>query len=303
LISRKSAVTAENLQNYKDLITSATEDLQSHLENMDEKLETIFEQTVTGSDSNAAERQLIKEEQLSTKKCLQICAQLSEHIDQIQLAPEHRGRSYKGIDPDSSPGKIVNEGLEECKDTVRHMKAKLEKHLQDIKDQMVTKMKTLMTSKEDFAELARLQDEMEAIRQCMAICSKADTHMNENITIIDNYGLGDSVQFLVSNEGKTIHGTNRGLGWRNRQVGGHLNDMSIQQLSRDMTSINIRTTGDAGSPSEKNASSVASDGAQRGPVPGFRERYGEGFKLMSESNPNVTKSSSRPGKSGPNSPP
>lgn len=46
---------------------------------------------------------------------------------------------------------------------------------------------------------------------------------------------------MVSTSGQVIHGKNCGLGWRTRQVGGHLSDDSVQQLSRDMTSINLRS--------------------------------------------------------------
>jgi hypothetical protein len=63
---------------------------------------------------------------------------------------------------------------------------------------------------------------LEAARQCMDIYSKANTHLRESIRVIENYATGDAVQFMVSTDGKTIHGQNRGLGWRTRQVGGHM---------------------------------------------------------------------------------
>lgn len=263
----------------------------------------IFEQNVSESDSDAAERRLIKEEQLSTQKCLQICAQLSDHIDQIQLTPKRRGNSPAIVDQDAFPERVTNEGLQECKKSLLLTAAKLEKHMQDLMDQLVTKLKTTMTSKEDVADLARLRDEWETARQCVDICSKADNHLKENISNIDNYATGDAVQFLVSTDGKIIHGKNRGLGWRTRQVGGHLNDTSVQQLSRDLTSINIRSTRDEGSPSRGNAPSAPNDGVENGPISDFRERYGQGFKLTSKSFSNVTASSTRPAKNGQNSSP
>ena len=85
LISRKFSVTAEGLESYRDLIKTATEDLEVHLQNIDEKLDPIFERTVTESDLDANVLRLIEEERLSTPNCLQMCAQLSDHISQIQL--------------------------------------------------------------------------------------------------------------------------------------------------------------------------------------------------------------------------
>jgi Fungal N-terminal domain of STAND proteins len=303
LISRKSSVTAESLEIYKDLIKTATADLEAHLENIDEKLEIIFEQTVTESDSDAAELRLIKEEQLSTQKCLQICAQLSDHINQIQLTPKGSGSSPGIIDPDAFPERVTNVGLQECKNSLMLTAAKLERHMQDLMNRLVTKSKSAMASEEDVADLARLRDEWETARQCMDICSKADNHLKENITTIDNYATGDTVQFMVSTDGTIIHGKNRGLGWRTRQVGGHLSDLSVQQLSRDMTSISIRNTGDEGPPSRGDTPSVPNDEVENRPIPDFRERYGRGFKLTSKSTPDVTTSSTRLAGSGQNDSP
>jgi Fungal N-terminal domain of STAND proteins len=49
-ISRKSSATAKSLEIYRDLIKTATADLEAHLESIDEMLKIIFEQTVTESD-------------------------------------------------------------------------------------------------------------------------------------------------------------------------------------------------------------------------------------------------------------
>lgn len=43
------------------------------------KLDLILAQSVVESESDASELRLIKEERSSTEKCLQICAQLSDH--------------------------------------------------------------------------------------------------------------------------------------------------------------------------------------------------------------------------------
>ncbi|KIW87200.1 uncharacterized protein Z519_12102 [Cladophialophora bantiana CBS 173.52] len=290
---RKSSVTAESLESYKDLIQIATTDLEAHLESIDEKLEIIFKQTMTESDADATEVRLIKEEQLSTQRCLQICAQLSDHINQIQLTPKRSSSSPGIIDPNTFPERVTNVGLEECKNSLIRTAAKLERHIQDLMDRLVTKSKTAMTSEDDIADLARLQEEWETARQCRDICSKADNHLKETISTIDNYATGDAVQFMVSTDGNIIHGTNRGLGWRTRQVGGHLSDLTIQQLSRDMTSISIRNTGNEAPHSGGDSPSVPNDGVGNKPSSDFRERYGRGFKLTSKSTSDATTFSMR----------
>lgn len=150
---------------------------------------------------------------------------------------------------------------------------------------------TLTASQEDIAKLLRLQEEWETTRQCMHICSKAGTHLDENASTIDNYATGDAIQFMVSTNEKIIHGRNRGLGWRTRQVGGHLSDAPLQQLSKNMTRVNFANTDHRGSPS-----AGQDEGLEDKPLSEFKDRYGRGFKLTTErSAPNV--SSTTPPKS------
>jgi hypothetical protein len=235
---------------------------------------------VTESGLDATELRLIKEERMSTQKCLQICAQLSDHINQIQLTPRHSGSSPGPMDSDALPERLTIEGLQECKNSLALTAAKLEGYMKDLIDRLVTKSKTAMTSEEELADLVRLREEWETARQCIDICSKANIHLKENISTIDNYATGDAVQFMISTDGTVIHGRNRGLGWRTRQVGGHLSDVSLQQLSRDMSSTSFENTGNEGPSSRSNTLSVPIDEVGNRPDSEFGERYGPGFKLI-----------------------
>lgn len=207
---------------------------------------------------------------MSAQKCLQICAQLSDHINQIPLAPEL---------PLTSPERLTTDGLQECKKSLNITAAKLESYMKVRIDRLLTRSKTAMTSEEDLADLERLQEEWETTRQSREICSKAEMHLKENISTIDNYATGDAIQFMVSTDGNIIHGKNRGLGWRTRQVGGHLSDLSVQQLSRDMSSIRFQNNGNEGPSSRGNTVSVPDERVEGMPGPEFKERYGPGFKL------------------------
>jgi hypothetical protein len=231
----------------------------------------------------------MQEERLSTEKCLQICAQLSHHINQIQLT-SRRGISTPGSTSDTLPERFINEGLEECKNSLALTATKLEKHMQDLLDRMLTKSRAAMTSEEEYADLARLKDEWETARQCMNICSKANNHLRENITNIENEGTGDTLQFMVSTDGKVIHGKNRGLGWRNRQVGGQLSDASVQQISRDMTSIYIQNIENERPSSRDSRHDVPEGWAENDASFKFRE-YGRGFKLSPKSSSELPTSS------------
>jgi len=167
----------------------------------------------------------------------------------------------------------------------------LERLMKDRIDRLVTKSKTSMTSEEDLADLARLREEWETARQSIDICSKADIYLKENISTIDNYATGDAIQFMVSTDGKTIRGKNRGLGWRSRQVGGHLSDASVQQISRDMSSIGFQNIINEGLSSRGNTSSVPDERVENKPGSEFKERYGQGFKLTSKTTADTPMSS------------
>jgi hypothetical protein len=96
-----------------------------------------------------------------------------------------------------------------------------------LSDQLLGKLTTVVTSPEDVANLARLRDEWEVAHQNMAIVSRFRDHLKDSTTI-ENNGTGNATQYIVSDNGKTIHGINRGSDnvW---QFGGHCNNETIQQ--------------------------------------------------------------------------
>jgi hypothetical protein len=293
--SRTSAITAEGLEEYRSLIKNATDDLEDHLQSIDEKLEVIIGRSVTGTGSENTDLRLIREERKSTQKCLQICAQLSQHINQIQPTPKDSNGSPESLVSDSVPVKLTFEGLQECKEQLTLTTAKLEKHLKDRIDEMVTQMKAKPASEAELAEVLRLQEEWDTARQCIDICSKANVHLTENVTTVDNYANGDAIQFIVSTDGSIVHGKNRGLGWRTRQAGGHMNDASLQQLSRDFTTTIFKDTGNENQPPRGNTP-PGSDDVQHSTPGAEYKRYGRGHTLASKAPADVPVSSVGSGK-------
>jgi hypothetical protein len=266
----------KRLEEYRHLIESATSDLEARLQTIDEKLEAVITRAAT--DAEITELQRIKEERLSTQKCLSICAQLSELIDQLQPIP------LEG--PGVVPETIAGDGMQECRDSMEQTTARLERHMQDVLDRMMAKSNTVMTH-EDTAHLARLREEWKTARQCRDICSKADQHLKENISIIDNHATGDeTVQILVSNSTKTIHGKNRGYGVQIKQLGGHLSDQSIQKVSADFAAMSVRRSQDEKSNVQENAKAKGHDGDER--RADWQPHYGSGRTLKPELVPDST---------------
>ena len=269
--------TVENIGDYESLIRDAKEDLGARLESIDRKLEDLAKKDVT--QPGTAELCSLREERLSTEKCLQICAQLSSHIDQIQLMSDEAGSSRGSGGAEASPESVTNEGLQECKNSLAATATKLEKHMRDVIERLLAKSKTAVSSDEDAQDLSRLRDEWETARQCLDICSRADSNLKENVSVIENHGTGDSLQFMVSANGKVLHGKNRGLGWRSRQVGGYMSDESIRQLSRDLATIHTSHLRGEPSISKDGSASNTADTTEGETTAEFRERYGQGFTL------------------------
>ncbi|KAJ6024728.1 hypothetical protein N7540_005525 [Penicillium herquei] len=287
---RLSVTAVENIGDYESLIQDAKDDLGARLESIDMKLEELSMKDVTRSVADAAELQSLREERLSTEKCLQICAQLSSHIDQIQLMSDEVGSSLGSAGSEGSPEAVTNEGLQECKNSLALTVTKLEKHMLIVMDRLLAKSRTAI-SDQDAQDLSRLREEWETARQCLEICSRADTHLKESVSIIENYGTGDALQFMVSTNGKILHGKNRGLGWRNRQVGGYMSNESVQQLSRDLAAIQTSHSRDEASRSKASPMPNEGDVIEGEMTSEFKERYGRGFTLKPARTPEPQASS------------
>ncbi|KAJ5935943.1 hypothetical protein N7454_005241 [Penicillium verhagenii] len=291
---RQSTIAAESIGDYENLIQDAKEDLEARLESIDRKLEHLLVNDSSQSGPDSAEFQSLREERLSTEKCLQICAQLSSHIDQIQLISDKTDASPGPIGTDTSPEELTNQGLQECKQSLTMTAAKLEKHMRDVMDRLLAKSKTATSSDEEAQDLSRLRDEWETARQCLDICSRADNHLKENVSVIENYGTGDTLQFMVSANGKVLHGKNRGMGWRSRQVGGYLSNESIQQLSRDFSTMQTSLSRGENSSPKASSTPSADDNMEGETTAEFQERFGRGFTLKPVASPKTQTSSPGP---------
>ncbi|KNG91334.1 hypothetical protein ANOM_000455 [Aspergillus nomiae NRRL 13137] len=156
-------VTTETLKAHEDLIQSAKVDVEMYLETLNERLEKIL-------DPTTPELQQLKEWQLSVEKCILICTQLADRIDEI-----------KSKRKDDS-------GTHGLHDATHH----------------------------------------------------PDSQWSANGSTISNYSTGDAVQLMFSTNQRAFNGSNRGLGWRTRQAGGHFSDATGQQISKDFASISTK---------------------------------------------------------------
>ncbi|KAJ0414717.1 hypothetical protein BJY00DRAFT_294603 [Aspergillus carlsbadensis] len=181
------------------------------------------------------------------------------------------------------------ESLEAHKDQLEIAKTDLELHLDSADRTLGLILDT------DTSGLHHHREQRRAMEKCLQICiqlsdrvsvheakqkeddcqdlpSLPNKNRNENISIISNYSTGDAVLFMVSTDGTVLHGSNRALGWRARHLGGHVDNPTARQISRDFTSINAQSLGNNVSHTKRDVSSTAGNGNLNQPISDFDMR-------------------------------
>ncbi|KAF2161514.1 hypothetical protein M409DRAFT_69640 [Zasmidium cellare ATCC 36951] len=233
---RRNSAPAENIASFNDLIVTAKANLERRLKNIDERLEVALTMDVAATERTAREAQLIKEERLSTEKCLQISAEVSDHIAQIQLATNNCSAQETSVSTNELPEQIMREGLQECRDTLARTASRLEEHEKQLFARLLDEPRTMIPSEEDRVNLARMRDDWEAIRRSMDICSFAVEHAHHNCNTNNMWATDDAIQIMVCTGAKTIHGVNRG-GWRTRQIGGYVDQDVLEGIFKALSSM------------------------------------------------------------------
>lgn len=280
---KQSNITAQSIESQKHLIQAVKSDLEERLVEINAKFEEAFRDTVMLSRTETSEMQLLKEDKLSTERCLEICTGLADHVNQIQVTSSKAPGSSSAVEGGESE-RLTSYGLRGCADTLYDTAARLEQRMQDIVDRMIDQSASSGTSEERRKYLSRLREDWRTAHQCRKICYQADKHLADNISMIDNYATGDAIQFMISTNGKTLHGKNRGLGRIARQIGGHLSDESLQKLSHDILHAQIGSERSGPSPRDTSPAPDDLEATSGEPDSRFGGQYGPGFSLMNPKN-------------------
>lgn len=255
------------------MIANTTSDLEEHLQKIDNKLQSLSLQGLRISDEVTAERQQMQEERDSTQQCL---AKVSTYIDQLQPIFENTSTpsaTYQGLITTLgglTPARVVTaDAFKACKDRLAITTTELEKHLQNVNNRLQHLSSQLpKASDEQAAEKEKIEEEMDSIKQCLAICAETSSQADKNRTnVFEDISMADDgYQVFVSTIGDLISARRITAGARSIQLLGQMSDDSLQQLSRDLGHTAI----------EKAAEPQTGKGTQ------FEDRYGAGVKLVSK---------------------
>jgi hypothetical protein len=259
------------------MIRDTTADLQDHLDNVNEKLQSEFLRAAELSSDDAALVRQMEEERSSAQQCLVICSQLSAHINQIRpTLAANRGQHWgearaAGV---AAAEQITADGLEGCRDALGVASQRLEEHLKTVVERLMTTAKKALSSPEEAAKLEMLHAEWQTARLCIDVCSKANESVTKvNINVFDNIrGEDEVLQFFASTTNRPGQAKDIFVGPKGVQFGGQVSDATIQQISRDF-SPGARMM----SPEEK--PQIVPPIAGGNGTSQFLDRYGKGYKL------------------------
>jgi len=186
--SRTAAVTANVLKEYKDLITNTTSDLEEHLQEIENKLQSLSSQGARISENEKADLKEIQQEKDSTKQCLVICAEVSEHVEKyrfklledISAPPNTHQVLINRIDGLRSSKQDTANALQEFRGILNTTTSGLTEHLHEMENRLRSlRPQGGLILGNDRDERGQIQEELDSIKQCLAICAQASEQMEK----------------------------------------------------------------------------------------------------------------------------
>ncbi|OJD20126.1 hypothetical protein ACJ73_08540 [Blastomyces percursus] len=243
---RRTTVTATVLNEYKDMIANTTSDLEDHLKEFEDKLDSFIPKGAKMEQEDSVQWDRIQEERNSTKQCLQICADALEHIDKLRpkILTEALTAPSPALEIDmignfnsSSSKHVTNCILQEYRQKLLAASLDLEKHAERLRTRL--EAMSLAVKMEETAEWDRIQDERNSLRQCLAICAEASeqTKQARYNEFEDVLSADDAHQVIVSTLGDLILAKRITTGSRSAQWLGQMSDETLKQLSQDRSRV------------------------------------------------------------------
>ncbi|CAM1504929.1 Fc.00g025200.m01.CDS01 [Cosmosporella sp. VM-42] len=238
---RSSTVTLNVLNEYKDMINSTTQDLEDHLDDINAKLQSLAAPSTSRSGTSTDERRF-QDERDSTEQCLEICAQVLAHIDEMRLQPLSKEASPRGTSPgfasrDLTRAHIMTlSTLKECSDKLSDTLSLLHIHREDTVDRLQTKETPLPRGLEPDPELEarRLATELNSTKQCLAICTDASQlASSDRVHVLEDINVShDGQQLFVSTLRDLFRVKGASAGDRAIQFVGTVSESSLQEFFR-----------------------------------------------------------------------
>ena len=240
-------------------------DLDDRLRSVDDQLRTLTS-SAPPREPEDVDQQAMQNERENIQQCLDICARVSSHIEEVQSTTfkdinvpadgDHTQVRTSGVA--ASSRLATNDALQHCKDTLITASSQLRRHLEDVYRRLDALGYARPT---DSTEQRKMQEEIDSIKQSISICADASNVVQDRTSTYDRVTLtDDGHQVVVSTVGDLINARDISAGARSAQWLGQMSDDSLQHLSQNRTKF----APEIFKPEE---------------APKFEERYGQGRNL------------------------
>jgi hypothetical protein len=264
------------------MITGTTDRLEERLERLDNDLDAVtpYETSLSVYDQASNSEGPMLQERDSTKQCLVICAQVSQHIassqsavfENISIPADTHATPVTTLIGLISARQATSEALKACASTMDRTASMLHQNLADL-DSSISSEHSSSSAASSPAPHARklLEADVATTKQTLKfMAEKAERAESPSINIYENLELSDDCHtVIVSNIGQLISARYISAGARSTQWIGQMSDESIQTLAKTLPPRKVAT------PAETQAEAGA-------PRPNFEGRYGVGTKLSSQ---------------------
>lgn len=274
---RIAAISPEVLEEYKDMISDTTNDLNDHLKDLQGKIDRLQAGDAAAVDDIVIEWQALLEEKESTRQGLQLCAQLSTQIVQFEVS----SKEHEQFSKYPSAKKHVKASLGEVRSSIQSLVARLQNHEASIDSQLEAISLNEALSEPIAAQLSRLKQTKESISQCIQIVSQAYDLASERSNIFEDLTLTEnSYAFSVSTVNELVTARRLVLKGRSRHFGGQVTDETVQKSMAALTQLDrdhIRSGLD--NRQEKDQSPAVVDPREPTASKQFKDRFGPGNNL------------------------
>lgn len=234
--SRSATVTIQLLGEYKDMIHSTTQDLEDHLEDINEKLSRLASNNTPSSPAVTTDIDRIQNERDSTEVCLQICAKVQAHIDTMRLRPIPGSPPSQGMScRDLGHATVMTlSTLDHCKQMIADNVSELHRHQDENKRRLARETSEISLPTE--TDIQSLKKELDSTKECLAICNAASQRAVKGVHVLEDMSTGhDGQQLFVSTLGDLFNVKGASTGDRGIQFVGSVSEEALRIFFQSQT--------------------------------------------------------------------
>ncbi|KAM0321337.1 hypothetical protein ACHAQA_010166 [Verticillium albo-atrum] len=226
---KSSKITRKALDEYKDMVRSTTEDLETHLEEINAKLRSLAPWgqplTLTPEDRRWFER-----ERRSTEQCLDICAQGLARLDELRLGTDYNTQAVALAQNYTLAEATTMFALTKCREELAlYLRAKEE---QTGRYRPMGATNALVDPAQDNTQ--RLGSESRSTEQCIAVLRRAAEQASSSaVHIVEDVDIGmDGQQLLITSRDQLFEARRVRLGNRAKMVVMSSSSEAVQEFLR-----------------------------------------------------------------------